>query len=181
MEKEGIRKLVRGMGPIDPGVGLLVTSSLFVWLSRRLPGTIAAYLAMRDEVDVTPLFERLPGWRWVLPRVERDRSLTFRDRDVHLELHEWGMEQPSDQGPVVPTSQLDIILVPGVAFDEGGARLGRGAGYYDLVLAERRADSVAVGVTTEERVLGSIPTESHDRSVDWLATEAGLRECSPRT
>lgn len=180
MEKDGFRRLMRDMEPIDPGVGLLVTSSLFVWLSRRLPGTIAAYMAMRDEIDVTPLFERLPGWRWVLPRVENDLSLTFRDRDVDLELHDWGMQQPVDSGETVPISQLDVILVPGLAFDRAGARMGRGAGYYDRVLAERRSDSVAVGVTTEERVLGSVPVESHDQRVEWLATEAGVRECSPR-
>ena len=169
------------MAPIDPGVGLLVTSSLFVWLSRRLPGTAAAYVAMRDEVDVANLFDRLPGWRWVLPRVEGDRSLTFRDRDVPREVHEWGMEQPVDRGEVVPISQLDVILVPGVAFDRSGARLGRGAGYYDRVLSERRSDSTAVGVTVEERVLGSVPVADHDEVVDLLATESGVRECSPRS
>ena len=180
MEKDGVRRLMRDMAPIDPGASLLVTSALFVWLSRRLPGTAAAYVAMCDEVDLAPLFERLPGWRWVLPRVERDLSLTFRDRDVPLETHEWGMQQPADRGETVPIGQLDVILVPGVAFDESGARLGRGGGYYDRILEGRRSDNLAVGVTVEERVLRSVPVEGHDQKVDWLATEAGVRECLPR-
>lgn len=172
---------MRGHTAIDPGVGLVVTSTLFVWLSSRLPGTIAAFLAMSDEVDVSPLFERLPGWRWVLPRVEPDRSLTFRDRDVPSERHHLGMLQPVDRGPATPVDHIDVILVPGLAFDDSGARLGRGGGHYDRLLAQRRGDSDAVGVTVEERVIESVPVHDHDQRVDWLATETGVRRCSPRT
>ncbi len=172
---------MRGSPAVDPGTSFLVTSALFTWLARRLPGTIAAFLAMGDEVDVSTLFERLPGWRWVLPRVEPDRSLTFRDRDVPLEQHPFGMEQPADQGEAVAVAEIDVILVPALAFDETGARLGRGAGYYDRILASRRGDAVAIGVTIEAKVIESVPMYDHDQRVDWLATETGVRECSPRT
>lgn len=157
-----------------------VVGGLFGWLSRRLPGTIAAYLAMRDEVDVEPLFERLPGWRWVLPRVEPDASLTWRDRDLPREAHRLGMRQPVDDGPVIAVHEIDVFLVPGMAFDDTGARLGRGGGHYDRVLAIRRKDSEAVGVTVESRIIESVPVHDHDQRVDWLATENGVRECSPR-
>ncbi len=177
-EKAEIRDLLRG--PVDPDVGRLVVSELFAWFSPRLPGTAAAYLPLSDEVDVTPLFERLPGWRWVLPRVEADGTVTFRDRDVGRERHSLGMEQPLAQGPVVPIPEIEVFLVPGVAFDERGVRLGRGGGYYDRVLAQRRPGSDAVGVTVEARVLEVVPAAGHDQKVDWLATEKGVRECSPR-
>ncbi len=167
-------------GALDPGMSLLVVSGLFVWLSARLPGTITAFLAMPDEVDLSSLFERLPGWRWILPRVETDRTLTFRDYAVPRETHWFGMEQPADQGPKVPLHEIDVLLVPGVAFDAAGARLGRGAGYYDRLLAKRRGDTQAVGVTVESRVIDSVPVVAHDQPVDWLATESGVRECSPR-
>lgn len=180
MDKDQVRQEMRGHAAVDPGVGFLVTSALFTWLSSRIPGMIAAYLAMRDEVDLSPLFERLPGWRWVLPRVEEDRSLTFRDRDVRVERHPFGMDQPADQGPAIPLHEIDVILVPGVAFDESGARLGRGAGYYDRLLAGRRGDAVAIGVAIETKVIASVPVHDHDQRVDWLATETGVRECSPR-
>lgn len=181
MDKQELRRSMRGHSAVDPGVGFMVTSALFVWLSGHMAGTIAAFIAMRDEVDVGPLFERLPGWRWVLPRVESDRSLTFRDRDVPWETHRHGMQQPIDRGTVVPIHEIDMILVPGLAFDETGARLGRGAGYYDRVLASRRADCTAIGVTIESKVIGSVPMLDHDRRVDLLATESGVRECSPRS
>lgn len=165
---------------MEPGVGFLVVSGLFVWMAGRLPGTVSAYLALPDEVDVAPLFKRLPGWRWVLPRVEPNRGMTFRDRDVPREVHDLGMEQPVDTGNPIPLHEIDVFLVPGLAFDSTGARVGRGGGYYDRALAERRTDTDAIGVTLDERVIVSIPVCGHDQRVDWLATEGGVRECSAR-
>lgn len=169
---------MRGLGPIDPEVGDAVVRGLFEWLSARVPGTVSAFLAMPGEVDLTPLFRRLPGWRWVLPRVEPDRSLTFRDRDVAREIHPFGMEQPADIGPVIPVHEIDVFLTPGLAFDLRGGRLGNGAGFYDGVLATRRGDALAVGVTFSGHVVDEVPMEPHDQWIDWLATESGVRECS---
>lgn len=165
---------------MEPGIGFLVVSGLFVWLAGRVPGTISAYLALPEEVDVTPLLERLPGWRWVLPRVEPDGDMTFRDRDVPREVHDLGMEQPVDMGSPVPVHEIDVFLVPGMAFDATGARVGRGGGFYDRALAGRRTDTLAIGVTVDEKVIESVPVQEHDQAVDWLATESGVRECSPR-
>ena len=154
-------------------------SGLFVWISQRLPGTISAFLAMQGEIDLTSLFDRLPGWRWVLPRVEEDGSLTFRDRGVTRETHPFGMEQPADEGPAIPVAEIDVFLTPGLAFDRTGGRLGHGGGYYDRVLAERRSDTVAIGVTVEQRVIHRVPMMAYDMAVDWLATEKGVTRCSP--
>lgn len=170
---------MRALGPIDPGASRQVAAGIAGWLRARLPGTIAAFLAMPDEVDLTSLFEQLPGWRWVLPRVEADGTLTFRDRDVPWETHRLGMRQPEARGVAVPIHELDVILVPGLAFDRSGARLGRGGGYYDRALSAKRSDAVAVGVTVEARVVDAIPAEDHDLDVGWLATESGVTECSP--
>ena len=178
MDKGELRGRIRSRGSLDPGDSLLVVSGLFVWLSKQLPGTVAAFLAMPNEVDLRSLFDRLPGWRWVLPRVEDDGSLTFRDRAVTLEQHRFGMEQPADEGPVIPVHEIDVFLTPGLAFDETGGRLGQGGGFYDKVLAGRRADAKAVGITVEERVVLRVPMLAYDERVGWLATEKGVRECS---
>lgn len=181
MDKELLRAEIRGRGPIEPGKQLLIVSGLFKWLSARLPGTVSAFLAMPGEVDLSPLFERLPGWRWVLPRVEPGFRLSFRDKDVPREIHRFGMSQPTDRGEEVPVREIDVFLTPGLAFDPTGGRVGNGAGYYDRVLSSRRGDALAVGVTVEDRVFDEVPMESHDERLDLLATETGVRECSPRT
>lgn len=105
--------------------------------------------------------------------------MTFRDRDVPREVHAFGMEQPIDSGPVIPVHEIDVFLTPGLAFDRRGGRLGNGAGFYDRVLSRRRADSLAVGVTIDDRVLEAVPLEDHDELVDWVATESTVIECSP--
>lgn len=180
MDKQELRAAIRSRGPVAADTSAAVANGLFGWLSSRLPGTVSAFLAMPGEVDLEPLFDRLPGWRWVLPRVEPDRSMTFRDRSVARETHRFGMEQPADRGPVIPVPEIDVFLTPGLAFDMRGGRLGNGAGFYDRILGGRRTDSVAIGVTVADRVVDDVPMEAHDRRVDWVATENGVRECSPR-
>ena len=180
MDKQELRDVIRSQEPVTTATSAAVAAGLFGWLSTRLPGTVSAFLAMPGEVDVEPLFDRLPGWRWVLPRVETDRSMTFRDRGVEREVHRFGMSQPADQGPVIPVHEIDVFLTPGLAFDLKGGRLGNGAGFYDRVLGWRRADAVAVGVTVAARVLDEIPMEAHDQRVDWVATEDGVMECRSR-
>lgn len=174
MDKDAARQQLRGVGPVPDEISTRVVSALFAWLSGRLPGTASAYVAMEGEVNVTPLFDRLPGWRWVLPRVEDDGELTFRDRSVRREMHRWGMEQPLEQGPVIPVPEIDVFLVPGLGFDLSGRRLGRGGGFYDRVLAARRGDSLAIGVTWSGGLLADLPVEGHDQGVDLIVTEAGL-------
>lgn len=172
---------MRGQPPVEPEASLQVVEGLFEWMSQRLPGTVSAFLAMPGEVDLSPLFTRLPGWRWVLPRVGDDGSLDFRDRDVPRERHRFGMEQPIDAGAVVPLHEIDVFLTPGLAFDGAGGRLGNGGGFYDRLLARRRTDSVAVGITLDRRVVDEVPMLDHDQRVDWLATEAGVTRCRTRS
>lgn len=178
MDKTTLRARMRGFGIVDRRTGELVVDGLRTWLAGRLPGTIAAYLAMSDEVEVSSLFTHLAGWRWVLPRVDSDGELTLRDRDVPREVHRLGMRQPIAGGQVIPIHELDVVLVPGLAFTRSGARLGRGGGYYDMLLSKVRHDCSSIGVTIESRVVAEVPEEPHDRRVGWLATEGGVRECS---
>jgi 5-formyltetrahydrofolate cyclo-ligase len=178
VDKQELRDRIRSQGAVKPETSSAVAEGLFAWMAPRLPGTVSAFLAMEGEVDLSPLFERLPGWRWVLPRVEPDRSLTFRDRDVPRETHPFGMAQPGDAGPVVPIHEIDIFLTPGLAFDTSGGRLGNGGGFYDRLLARRRTDAEAVGITIESRVVDAVPMQKHDQRVGWLATEKGVIRCS---
>lgn len=179
MDKQTLRDHARRVPDPTEEQSAAVRTGLRNWLASRLPGTIAAYLAMGSEVDVAPLFDALPGWRWVLVRVEDDLSVTFRDRDLPREVHPLGMSQPIESGEPVAQNQIDVYLVPGVAFDVTGARLGRGGGFYDRILAARRPDAAVVGVSVDARTVARVPREAHDQTVQFLATESGVRECLP--
>jgi 5-formyltetrahydrofolate cyclo-ligase len=181
VDKQELREQIRAQGPVAGEESGQVVAGLFTWMSKRLPGTVSAFLAMPGEVDVGPLFTRLPGWRWVLPRVEPDKTLTFRDRDVPIERHRFGMDQPIDMGPVIPVSQIDVFLTPGLAFDMRGGRLGNGGGFYDRILSARRSDAVAVATTVKRRIVEAVPMVDHDQRVDWIATEDGVIRCSPNS
>jgi 5-formyltetrahydrofolate cyclo-ligase len=174
MDKASLRDRMRAHGPLAPEVSTQICGGLFSWLSRRLPGTVSAFLAMEGEVDLEPLFRRLPGWRWVLPRVEPDRTVTFRDASLPRETHRFGMEQPIASGPIIPVHEIDVFLVPGLAFDREGDRLGNGAGHYDRILSAARGDAEIIGMAPSSRIVESVPTEPHDVRVGWLATESGV-------
>lgn len=175
MDKERLRDALSQSGDTTEEQSKLVVNHLFRFLSKRLPGTITAYSPLADEVDVSPLLKRLPGWRWLLPRIEDEGSLSWRDARVDLELHRWGMYQPAATAPATPIIEVDVFLVPGVGFDGSGNRVGRGGGFYDRELAKRRPDSIAVGVTVGKRIVETVPIGNHDMRVDFLADETGVR------
>jgi 5-formyltetrahydrofolate cyclo-ligase len=179
VDKAELRRGLGSLPPTHPEISSKVVANLFDFLSARLPGTVATYRALAGEVDVWSLVDRLPGWNWLLPRVEEDRTLTWRDARIDLETHRWGMEQPQAKGASVPAFHIDLFLVPGVGFDLDGNRIGRGGGYYDRELARRRPGSITIGVTTSDRVVAQIPVESHDVPMTHLVTERDVRATIP--
>lgn len=88
----------------------------------------------------------------------------------------WGILEPDPQLCRPSENKNGLCLVPGLAFDKSGARLGYGKGYYDRFLAAMEIDTV--GVCYEALFLESIPAESHDKRVGRVATEAGVRVCA---
>jgi 5-formyltetrahydrofolate cyclo-ligase len=80
---------------------------------------------------------------------------------------------------VVPPERLDLVIVPGVAFDRRGGRLGYGAGYYDRLLAALSPRAVRVGVGYRCQLVESVPMADHDVRMDWVVTETGAIACQP--
>ena len=83
--------------------------------------------------------------------------------------------EPKAGCPSVPLNQLDLVFVPGVAFDFNGRRLGRGKGFYDRLLAEVRG--YKCGVAFEVQVIAAVPEEPHDVRVDSILTPARWQLC----
>ena len=92
-----------------------------------------------------------------------------------LERHPLGFLQPRSDAPAVPLDRIDLVLVPGLCFDHGGARLGYGRGYYDRLLPLLPPHAVTVGVVHDALVTPHVPREPHDALVQFLVSESGVR------
>jgi len=136
--------------------------------------TLLLYAADPDEIDLAGLFDEPPaGCRVLLPRVEGDELVVVPHLpDDELVIGSLGVREPV--GAAVDVAQIDVAIVPGVAFSSLGDRLGRGRGLYDRLLA-RIPDTVRIGVSMEQFVVEALPTEAHDVRVDLVVTDASIR------
>lgn len=152
-----------------------ICSLLEKWLEERLAAVVLSYLPLPGEVDLGPLHDSLSGPAWALTRTPELGPLTIHPYDTERETHRYGFAQPIATARVVGDSEIDVVLLPGLYFDRRGARLGRGLGYYDELLARLRPDVESVGVALDSWIVEEVPLETHDQRVRWLATESGVR------
>lgn len=148
------------------------------------PNAVAAgYWPTRDEADPRQLMKALAarGATLALPRIEaKGAALSFRrwsESDALVDNHHAIQEPPAEAPRVAP----GLILVPLLAFDATGHRLGYGGGYYDRTLAELRAGPgpiTAIGIAYAGQEIAAIPHEANDQRLDMVLTELGLRRFS---
>lgn len=136
--------------------------------------TVLAYSALQNELDPAPAIWRLRsrGVRISYPRIEAPGVLDLHYVDHELELipGPFGLAQPSEHAPRTPHDLIDAVIIPGVAFDQQGMRLGYGGGYYDRLLPMCRTDCLRIGIAFDEQIVHHIPAEDHDASVDVIVT-----------
>ena len=84
----------------------------------------------------------------------------------------FGIEEPGPQAELCDPGELDLIVVPGVAFTAAGQRMGRGRGYYDRYLSQPGVRAVKVGVCFAHQLVVSLPVEPHDVTMDRVVTDA---------
>lgn len=140
----------------------------------RQAGCILLFAPAADELDIWPVAQHALGAGKVvaLPRyvASTDSYTACRIEDPHrdLSLGRFGLREPGPSCQEVPLKQLDLILVPGVAFDLEGRRLGRGKGYFDRLLAAVCGQTC--GVAFDEQIVLRVPVEPHDSDVNWILT-----------
>lgn len=157
-----------------------LSDHLVAWAAARPAAVVAGYLAIGSELDLLPTLEALAGQGRdvALPVVPgRDVPLVFRRWRAGMVLEDGPLgtrHPPADSTEVIP----DVLLVPMLAFDDAGYRLGWGGGFYDRTLAGLRAKGAvrAVGVAYAGQRVDKVPRDDHDARLDWIATEAGIRE-----
>jgi 5-formyltetrahydrofolate cyclo-ligase len=162
-----------------------VALALPVWERVR---TAALYVAIRDELDVAPLERGLTarGITLVIPRVHPDRRalLHFHRLDAldgpdAYVIGPMGLREPPSDAPEVPLSTIDLFVVPGLAFDPRGARLGYGRGHFDATLAAA-AGALRIAYAYQIQIVPAVPESAGDERVDVIVTEAGARETYAR-
>lgn len=151
-------------------------------LQAQIPSarTILFFAPLPDELDVWPMLEMSMalGVNCALPFFDSEKksygAKLLKNLAADIVMGKFGVREPAASCTEIPLNQFDLVLVPGVAFDLSGNRLGRGQGFYDRILAE--ASGIKCGVAHNFQLLETIPTEAHDAKVDFVFTPArGVR------
>lgn len=148
----------------------LQTSDLFTQAE-----TILAYFSFRQEPNLSPLFSF--DHRWGFPRVE-GKSLSWHSWQPGepLQKGNYGIFEPQPDSPTLPPEQVDLILVPAVACDYRGYRLGYGGGFYDRMLSSPEwALKPTIGIVFAEAYLPELPIDDWDKPLQGVCTEMGLK------
>jgi 5-formyltetrahydrofolate cyclo-ligase len=155
-------------------------------LDREIFATLPAgaivglYAAIRSEVDSAPIAARVQarGLRSAYPRVLGPRTLGFSLATVDdLAPGAMGIPEPAADRPRVQLAEIAAFIVPGLAFDATGARLGWGGGYYDHTLAGA-PHARRIGVAFASQLVASVPTDNADQRVHMIVTEVALHRCA---
>jgi 5-formyltetrahydrofolate cyclo-ligase len=137
----------------------------------RLARVVALFAPQPREPDVDGMWAYAAEKTVAYPRMEAE-SLALHAVASLFELQpaRWDLREPPPNAPVAP-AEVDLILVPGVAFTRAGARCGRGGGYYDRLLAALGPKTCKVGVCFALQIVEELPVEAHDLGVDLVIAE----------
>jgi 5-formyltetrahydrofolate cyclo-ligase len=140
----------------------------------------AGYFPVHDELDPVPLLQALHGrgLRTALPAMKPGPDLAFRQWSpgAPLKRGKYGIQEPGGEcAELIP----DVVLVPLLAFDAKGGRLGYGAGYYDAALRRMRQSArvTAIGIAFDEQEFPEVPQEPQDERLDLVLTPSRVIAC----
>ena len=173
-------KMRAALANVSPTVRMAASIELCDRLRLQVPSarTILFYAPLTDELDVWPLLEQsiALGTTCALPFFDAEKQI-YGARHITKPATEiitgkFGVREPDTNCPEIPLGSFDLVLVPGMAFDLSGNRLGRGRGFYDRLLAE--ASGIKCGICYDGQLLPEIPVETHDAKVNFIVTPSGM-------
>jgi 5-formyltetrahydrofolate cyclo-ligase len=186
-EKSELReKLKRIRDSVDPG--LAETASQGVWnILKDRPEFlkargVGAFASIPHEINTYPILEGAlsSGKKLFLPKVNKEKSHFdfFPVADLkNLKSGPFGIQEPTAL-KAADWEELDLVLVPGLAFDRKGNRLGFGKGFYDRVLPQLKKSCLVVGLGYSFQLVDQVPTGSHDAPVRAVLNETGFILCT---
>ena len=185
-QKNQLRKISRqkrqALGePFRTQASLDICEHISNWSVFREAQVILTYFPIKSEGDLRPLITNFPHKHWVLPRIRTD--ITEHELTIHtynpqqLVRHPFGMDEPAADLPTISPQSIELALVPGLAYDRQGWRLGYGGGYYDRFLA--RFPGLSLGICFEALLFDKLPAGEYDVPMLWYVTEKGLANSQP--
>ena len=180
-EKKKLREAVLARRDALPPATRKAASDAILKKVCALPGYATAslvltYMGFGSEIETQPFFERIisDGKIAVLPRVDRvSQSLVLHSARSIAELvaSKWGIREPASDAPVLSISEIEFVLIPGVAFDRSGNRLGYGRGFYDKLLSTENPALARVAAGFSCQIVDQVPVGSRDQKMDGIITE----------
>jgi 5,10-methenyltetrahydrofolate synthetase len=159
----------------------IITQKLLAAGEYKNANTILAYKNIGSEFDTSEFIRELlaSGKILVLPKVNKAKKTLdiFRvaNPDTDLQKGVWGIAEPDpEKCKRISISEVDFVLVPGLAFDARGQRVGYGGGYYDKLLAERNSKTHLIAAAYAMQVVCEVPALSHDTMVEKVITENSI-------
>lgn len=138
--------------------------------------TVLGYFSMRQEPDLEPLFRAAPAKIWGFPRCQGTRLIwhAWQPGDP-VQSGVYGIQEPHFELPRITPEQVDLILVPAIACDRRGYRLGYGGGFYDRLFAHPAWQmKPTIGIVFASACLPILPIDPWDQPLSALCTETGL-------
>lgn len=172
LDKRDIRRAVREQIKIlssrdKERLSSLIFSKISELQEIKNASTIAIFSSLPDEPQTATFIEKLqPQKRIVLPRINGE-EMDFYELSAGVQRGYFGIMEPIATTPISP-SEIDVMIVPGVAFTPEGARLGRGKGFYDRYLSRKEFRAHTIGVCYPCQLLDELPTEPHDRRLNRI-------------
>lgn len=143
--------------------------------------TVMVYMALPQEVQTTRIIAQARVWnkRVAVPAMQGDSlaAVELPDDPGQLRRGRFGIFEPCGTGVVIPPEEIGCIMVPGIAFDYRGGRLGFGKGYYDRFLSRLPATTYRCGLAFGIQVVPCVPQTSHDICMHGIVTEQGFIPC----
>ncbi|HXE42892.1 MAG TPA: 5-formyltetrahydrofolate cyclo-ligase [Candidatus Baltobacteraceae bacterium] len=170
------RQITAKLKEISPAVRIAESIELCARLEAQLRSahTILFFAPMQDELDVWLLMQKFLEAKKIcaLPFFNSSTQHYSARRVCDLEndvaVGKFNIREPNSDCEEMALDRFDLVLVPGLAFDENGDRLGRGHGFYDRILAN--ASGVKCGVAYDFQLVENIPVEPHDAKVNFIVT-----------
>ncbi|MDE6409049.1 MAG: 5-formyltetrahydrofolate cyclo-ligase [Muribaculaceae bacterium] len=174
MEKSEIRRKIKAMrSMLLEAEKMSAADEVFEQLEKTaaflLADRILMYHSLPDELSTHRFLDKWHGRKsFYLPRVNGVNLEILPYDETRLELGAFHIEEPTGNN-TVPAEDIELVIVPAVAYDRSGNRLGRGKGFYDRLLATTKATKVGVGY--EFQIVDEIPAEPHDVKMDMVITQ----------